>query len=124
MASEDIYTEFIIGLYKNPMNFGTIDKPDYTAEIYNPTCGDMITLFIKMKGGVVDDVKYSGRGCAISQASASLFTEFLKGKTWEELERINKKDVLDLIRIDLSRNPTRMRCALLPLDALRKAIGK
>ena len=121
---EEIYQEFIIELYKNPLNFGKIDDADYKAQIYNPTCGDMITLFLKVKDGVITDARFTGKGCAISQASASLFTDYLKGKKLEEVSGITKDDVLELLKIDLSKNPTRMRCALLPYEAMKKALKK
>lgn len=121
---EELYKEFIIELYKNPRNFGTIGNPDYHSIVFNPACGDRIELFLKTDGEKVIDAKFSGDGCAISQASASLFTGFLNGKSIDELDRIAKEDVLNLLRIDLSKNPTRMKCALLPLDALRKAIAE
>jgi len=119
---DDIYQEFLIELYKNPLNFGKLEKADYKAEIYNTTCGDMIELYIKVKEGKVVDAKFIGKGCAISQASASLFTGYLKNKTLKELASIEPKQVLALIKIDLSKNPTRMKCALLPLEALKKAL--
>ncbi|MEW6748868.1 MAG: iron-sulfur cluster assembly scaffold protein [Candidatus Micrarchaeota archaeon] len=119
---EDIYQEFIIELYKNPLNFGKLEGATHHAEIHNTTCGDMIEIYLKVKDGVVAGAKFTGKGCAISQASSSLFTGFLKGKRLEELGKMTKEDVLKLIKIDLSKNPTRMKCALLPLDALRKAL--
>ncbi|VVC03077.1 Iron-sulfur cluster assembly scaffold protein IscU 2 [Candidatus Bilamarchaeum dharawalense] len=119
---DDIYQEFIIELYKNPMNFGRMAKPDYHAEVHNSTCGDRIELSLKMKSGIIVDVKFAGSGCAISQASSSLFTEYLKGKTLDQLKKIDKQEVLALLKIDLSKNPSRMKCALLPLDALKKSI--
>jgi nitrogen fixation protein NifU and related proteins len=118
----DIYQEFIIELYKNPRNSGRIEKADYSAKAENPTCGDRIELFIKADKGVINEAKFIGNGCAISQASASLFTQYLVGKKVSALEKINAQDVLNLIKIDLSKNPSRMKCALLPLDALRKAV--
>jgi nitrogen fixation NifU-like protein len=121
---EDIYQEFIIELYKNPLNFGKIQDADYRAEIYNSACGDIVELFIKVRNGVVADAKFMGKGCAISQASSSLFTGYLKGKKIEELGDIRKEQALALLKIDLSKNPTRMKCALLPLEALRKALKK
>jgi len=124
MASEDIYQEFIIELYKNPLNFGKIQDADYRAEIYNSSCGDIVEIFIKVRDGVVADAKFIGKGCAISQASSSLFTGFLKGKKVGELMDIRKEQALALLKIDLSKNPTRMKCALLPLEALRKALKK
>jgi nitrogen fixation protein NifU and related proteins len=121
---DDIYQEFIIELYKNPLNFGKIPDADYRAEIYNSACGDIIELFIKVRDGAVAEAKFIGKGCAISQASASLFTGYLKGKKVSELGDIGKEQALALLKIDLSKNPTRMKCALLPLEALRKALKK
>jgi nitrogen fixation NifU-like protein len=121
---QDIYQEFIIELYKNPLNFGKLEGADMRAEVQNSTCGDMIELALKTKDGKIIEARFNGKGCAISQASASLFTGFLKGKKVSELGKISKDDILKLLKIDLSKNPSRMRCALLPLDALRKAIGK
>ncbi len=119
---EEIYQEFIIELYKNPRNKGTIDDADHKAQIYNASCGDMITLFIKTEKGVVKDAKFMGQGCAISMASSSLFTDHIKGMKVEELLEMDKDEVLSLIKIDLSRNPTRMKCALLPYEAMKKAL--
>ena len=119
---EELYQEFIIELYKNPLNFGKIEGADYSAEIYNSTCGDMIRIYVKAEGGVVKDAKFIGKGCAISQASSSLFTGFIKGKTVDSLAEISKEDILKLIKVNLEKNPSRMRCALLPLEALRKAL--
>jgi len=119
---DDLYQEFIIELYKNPLNFGKLDKPDYTAAVHNQTCGDMIEIFIRVENGAVAEARFIGKGCAISQASASLFMGFLKGKALEELRSLKKEDALSLLKIDLTRNPSRMKCALLPLDALRKAL--
>ena len=119
---EDMYQEYIIELYKNPLNFGKMDAPDLSAAIENSSCGDRLELFIRVKGGAVAEAKFIGKGCAISQASASLFTGYLRGKRVEELSAITRDDVLALLKIDLSKNPTRMKCALLPLEALRKAL--
>jgi nitrogen fixation NifU-like protein len=119
---EEIYQEFIIELYKNPRNKGTIENPDLKAQLYNKSCGDAITLFIKTKDGIIADAKFMGEGCAISMASSSLFTGFLKGKKADELSKITRDDVLSLIKIDLSKNPSRMKCALLPFEALKKAL--
>jgi nitrogen fixation NifU-like protein len=118
----DIYSEFILELYKNPLNFGKIENPDLHGIAYNSLCGDRIELFIKLENGKISDIKHTGTGCAISQVSASLLTEHLKGKSIEEAKNIKKENVLDLIRIDLSKNPSRMKCALLSLEALKKAI--
>ena len=123
MPMDDLYQEFIIELYKNPLNYGELKAPDYSAQVHNPTCGDMITIYLKVKSGVIEEARFTGKGCAISQASASLVTNHLKGKRLEEVQKLTKEDVLSLIKVDLSKNPTRIRCALLPLDALKKALG-
>jgi len=122
MADEELYQEFVIELYKNPLNFGTIEAADYKAEMYNAACGDRVVIYLKVKDGKIIDAKHDGRGCAISQASASLFTEHIRGRALEEVKGMGKDDVLGLLKLDLSRNPTRIRCALLPLDAFRRAI--
>lgn len=120
----DIYQEIIMEVYKNPMNFGKLENPDYHALSHNPLCGDNLELFIKTENSMIKEIKYSGKGCAISQVSASLLTEHLKGKTIEQAEKMKKENVLRLIKIDLSKNPSRMKCALLSLEVLKKALEK
>jgi nitrogen fixation NifU-like protein len=121
----DIYQDFIMEIYQNPLNAGRIDDAKYKAHSHNPLCGDNIELFIKTNSdGKITDIKYYGKGCAISQVSASLVTEHLKGKTIDQAKKMKKEDVLKLIKIDLSKNPSRMKCALLILDVLGKTVGK
>ncbi len=122
--NREIYREFIIELFRSPHNFGKMENPDRSAEVNNPTCGDRITLYLKLDNNKIMDVSFSGHGCAISQASASLMTDAVKGKSLEEVKALGQEDVLKLIKLDLSRNPTRMRCALLVLDALKKALNE
>lgn len=124
MSNEDLYQEFIIELYKNPINFGKLDGATHHAQINNTTCGDMIELYLKVKDGVIADAKFIGKGCAISQASASLFTGYLKGNSLDSLSKLTKEVPLSLLKIDLSKNPSRMKCALLPFEALKKIIKK
>jgi nitrogen fixation NifU-like protein len=119
----DIYQEFIIELYKNPRNSGRIEDADYSAKAQNPTCGDSVELFIKAKDGIITEARFLGSGCAISQASASLFTGYLIGKKVASLAKMKADEALKLIKVDLSKNPSRMKCALLPLDAMRKAVS-
>lgn len=121
----DIYKEFIMEIYQNPLNAGKIKDATMKAQGYNPLCGDKIELFLKVdEKGKITDIKYEGMGCAISQVSASLVTEHLKGKTIEQAKKMKKEDVLKLIKIDLSKNPSRMKCALLILDVLEKTVVK
>lgn len=118
MAADDqFYREFILDHYKNPRNFGRIEGADITHEEYNPLCGDLVGMDFRIADGVIEDVRFHGRGCAISQASASLMTERLKGMSLEEARGISKDDVLDELGIDIS--PARLKCALLTLKVLK-----
>jgi nitrogen fixation NifU-like protein len=118
MAADDqFYREYILDHYKNPRNFGRIEQPDITHEEYNPLCGDMVGMDFRVRDGVIEDVQFHGRGCAISQASASLMTERLRGMTMEDARQVSKEDVLDELGIEIS--PARLKCALLPLKVLK-----
>src|SRR2546429_3313615 len=117
MADDQFYREYILDHYKNPRNFGRIDEPDITHEEYNPLCGDLVGMDFRIADGVIEDVRFHGRGCAISQASASLMTERLKGLPLEEARRISRDDVLEELGIDIS--PARLKCALLSLKVLK-----
>jgi nitrogen fixation NifU-like protein len=116
-ADEQFYREYILDHYKNPRNFGRIEAPDITHEEYNPLCGDMVGMDFRLRDGVIEDVMFHGRGCAISQASASLMTERLKGMTLDEARQLSKEDVLEELGIDIS--PARLKCALLSLKVLK-----
>jgi nitrogen fixation protein NifU and related proteins len=118
MAIDDqFYREFILDHYKNPRNFGKLEGADISHEEYNPLCGDLVGMDFRLRDGTIEDVRFHGRGCAISQASASLMTERLKGMSLEEARRISKDDVLDELGIDIS--PARLKCALLSLKVLK-----
>lgn len=114
-----MYHEQILEHYKNPLNFGLLEHPSYQREEWNPTCGDKFTFSIQVdEQGIVDQVGFSGEGCAISTASASLLSEAIKGKSLAEVLELKSKFVLDLLGIDLG--PTRLKCALLPLQAITR----
>jgi nitrogen fixation NifU-like protein len=118
MAVDDqFYREFILDHYKNPRNFGRLEGAQISHEEYNPLCGDLVGMDFQVSDGVIEDVRFHGRGCAISQASASLLTERLKGMSLEEARAISKEDVLDELGIDIS--PARLKCALLSLKVLK-----
>lgn len=116
----DMYAEMIIDLYRHPMNYGKIENPDIKAQDTNPICGDIIEIQVKLNKDRVKEVKFNGKGCAISQASASLLTEMIKGKKIDELLKMDKKDILDALGIEIS--PVRLKCALLPLKVLKMGI--
>lgn len=117
---DDLYREHILDHYKNPRNFGEMPEATHHYHDTNPLCGDEITMFLKVgEDGRIDDVHFTGRGCAISQASASLLTEEIKGKTLEEAKAIDRDQVLANLGITIS--PARVKCALLSLKALKGA---
>jgi nitrogen fixation NifU-like protein len=116
-AEDQFYREYIIDHFKNPRNFGRLENPDITHEEDNPFCGDVIGMDFRIKDGVIEDVKFHGRGCTISQASASLLTERLKGLPLAEARKISKADVIEELGIEIS--PARIKCALLSLKVLK-----
>jgi nitrogen fixation protein NifU and related proteins len=120
----DLYRDIILDHYHNPRNFGHLDKPDVVQEDNNVSCGDRVVMevqFNKENGKkIVKEIRFSGEGCAINQASASLLTEFVKGKTIQEIEVLGLPTVLELLGTTLT--PSRIKCAILPLEVLQKAI--
>ncbi|MEM3395406.1 MAG: iron-sulfur cluster assembly scaffold protein [Nitrososphaerota archaeon] len=110
----------ILDHYRNPRNYGEIENPDIHAKDSNPLCGDVVELFIRVKDGVISDVKFKGKGCAISQASASKLTEKLIGMRIEDVKNLSRQDILDMLGIELS--PVRLKCALLSLKVLKVGV--
>jgi nitrogen fixation NifU-like protein len=120
---DDLYRDEILEHYRQPHNFGTLEEPDATYEGSNPLCGDRITMMLSIGDqGQVTDVAFTGRGCAVSQASASMLTDEIKGKTLEDIGLLQSQDVLDLLGIEIS--PARLKCALLSLDTLQRALNQ
>jgi len=118
MAVDDqFYREYILDHYKNPRNFGRLPDADVSHEEYNPLCGDLVGMDFRLRDGTIEEVRFHGRGCAISQASASLMTERLKGMRLDEAREISRDDVLEELGIEIS--PARLKCALLSLKVLK-----
>ncbi|MGQ0795224.1 MAG: Fe-S cluster assembly sulfur transfer protein SufU [Nitrosopumilaceae archaeon] len=121
MSSADIYREIILDYYRNPRNFGKIDNPDISKRDSNPLCGDELEMHINLKDNKVSDVKFTGKGCAISQASASMLTELIMGKDFDYVKKLTKEDILENLGLpDLG--PARIKCALLSLKVLKYGI--
>jgi nitrogen fixation NifU-like protein len=119
---DDLYRDEILEHYRQPHNFGTLEAPDAAYEGSNPLCGDRITMMLTIGPDErVSDVAFSGRGCAISQASASLLTDEIRGRSLPEVEAMTSQDILDLLGIEIS--PARLKCALLSLDTLQHALA-
>ena len=119
---DDLYRDYILEHYRRPHNFGVIEDADASYEGANPLCGDRITLMLGIRDGVVDRVAFTGRGCAISQASASLLTDEIKGKPIEDVAAFRADDLLDLLGIDIS--PARLKCAMLSHESLQHVLGR
>ncbi len=117
---DDLYRDYILEHYRRPHNFGALDGATISQEGANPLCGDRITMQLRVRDGMIDGVGFTGRGCAISQASASLLTDEVKGKDVDKAASMTAADVLDLLGIEIS--PARMKCALLSLETLQGAL--
>ncbi len=118
---DDLYREVIIEHYKNPTYRGKLDPNDITFADNNPLCGDHIQIDLRVgPDGLVTDARFDGHGCAISQASADLLIESIIGKPLEEVKKLNKDSVLELLGIDLG--PVRLKCALLSLKVLKAGV--
>jgi nitrogen fixation NifU-like protein len=135
-----LYQEVILDHYRRPRNKGTLASPTGTANLRNPLCGDEVDVQVEMRDGRVADVKFGGRGCSISQASASMMTELVKGRTPDEVQALGERfaamirgdagaaadEVLGQARAlsGVSRFPTRVRCAMIAWEAVARAVER
>ena len=121
----NIYRDLILDHYKNPRNFGHLEHASCTAEEYNSACGDRIVMEVELENRkskiAIRNIKFNGEGCAISQAAASMLTEKVKGMTKEEVMNITPEHIMEMLGTTLT--PSRVKCALLPLEVLQKSIG-
>lgn len=117
MSLDDFYRQNILDHYQNPRNWGTLPAPDITAEDANPLCGDRLHMDLAVKDGRIEQVRFTGQGCSISRAAASMLSEAIEGKTVDEVKKLGREDVLEMLGIDLG--PVRLKCALLALKTLK-----
>ena len=117
---DEIYRENILEHYKHPRHRGTIEHPDITYEDANPLCGDHIRMDLKVRDGRVEQVAFSGHGCSISQAAASMLCERIEGRPLEEIKQLTREDVLEMLGIELG--PVRLKCGLLALKTLKAGV--
>lgn len=119
-----MYREVILDHYKNPRGHGVMEGADAQAEGLNPLCGDEVTIYVQFEedGETIDEVKFSGRGCAISQASTSMLMEMVKGRKADDVAALPKEELLEEIGIPLT--PIRLKCALLGLGVLKVALHR
>jgi len=121
--SDDIYREIILDHYRNPRNKGKLQDSDVTIHDSNPLCGDEIDIHLKVEDGKIKDIKFEGRGCAISQASASMLTEMVMSKPFSTVKDLGKDDILENIGL-MNLGPARIKCALLSLKVLKVGMVK
>ena len=119
-TGEGMYRENIIDHYKNPHNHGAVENADIKFTENNPLCGDVVTVTLKLNEHKVKDIKFAGSGCAISQAATSMLTDEIKGKTLEEVKKVSRDDVVNMLGIEIG--PVRTKCAVLGLVAIKEGI--
>jgi nitrogen fixation NifU-like protein len=122
VSLDQLYREVILDHYKNPRNHGSIEDADAHAEGQNPLCGDEVSVYVDFDGDTIREMKFSGRGCAISQAATSMLTELVVGKTAAEAAAIDKDELLEEAPIPLT--PVRLKCAMLGLTTLKVALHR
>ena len=122
--TDQLYREIILDHYKNPRGHGVIESADAFAEGQNPLCGDEVAIYVAFEddGETIEDVKFSGRGCAISQAATSMLMDMVRGRTADEIAALPKDDLLEEVGIPLT--PIRLKCALLGLGVLKVALHR
>jgi nitrogen fixation protein NifU and related proteins len=119
---DSLYREVILDHYKNPRGHGVIEGADAEAEGQNPLCGDEVSIAVAFEGDTIADVKFQGRGCAISQAATSMLMDMVKGRSAQEVASMSRDELLDEVGIPLT--PVRLKCALLGLGVLKLALHK
>jgi nitrogen fixation protein NifU and related proteins len=114
-----LYHKIILQHYRQPLNFGRLQQPTKTLRGVNYYCGDELTFYVKLnQQGVITDIAWQGKGCAISQAAASIFSELVRDKNFSQVKKMSSQQLLKKLKLELS--PTRIKCAVLPLYVLKE----
>ena len=119
-VGEGMYKENILDHYKHPHNLGQIENADISSTENNPLCGDVISINLKLNNHKIEDIKFVGKGCAISQSAVSMLTDEIKGKTFEEIKNFKAEDIMNMLGIEIG--PVRTKCAVLGLVAIKNGI--
>lgn len=117
---DELFRDHILEHYRHPRCHGTLESPDASVEDANPLCGDRLRMDFRFRDGRVAEVRFSGNGCSISQAAASMLCEAIEGRTLDEVKALTRRDVLDLLGVD-DLGPVRSKCAMLALKAVKAA---
>lgn len=123
ISLDDLYREYLVELYRHPHNYGLMDQPTVRQEGQNPLCGDEVTMDVQLDRGVLQDIRFIGRGCAVSQAAASILTDLAKGRRSEEVLAMGYEDVLEAMGLDPEvLTVARHKCAALALKTLQEGL--
>ena len=117
---DDLFRENILEHYRHPRCQGSLDDPDYSYEDANPLCGDHLRIDVKVKDDRIEAVRFNGQGCSISQAAASMLCEHVEGRTLDEVKKLGREDMVEMLGMELG--PVRLKCALLALKTLKAGI--
>lgn len=116
----DLYKEELLDHYRFPRHKGRLINPDFVSGHYNPSCGDQVSFEVKIENNYISEIAFDGTGCVISMATASMLAQLVKNKPTVYAAQLSSQDILDLIGMELG--PTRLKCALLPLEALQQGL--
>lgn len=119
--NEEMYQEIILDHYRHPQNYGSVSGANASASDVNPLCGDAVSMTLKINGDKIHEIKFSGAGCAISQAAASMLTESVKGKNLDKVRELSRNDVVEMLG-GIQLGHVRIKCAVLPLKVLKTAV--
>jgi nitrogen fixation protein NifU and related proteins len=117
-----LYNQILMEHYHNPKHYGKLENPDFEVMVFNPLCGDKLYLYVELQGLEISKIGFEGEGCIISFATASIIFDKVIKQTIEAIEMLSEKDIVELIQLKMG--PNRLKCALLPLEAIKQLVQK